>query len=172
MQILKAVYLVTVSCSLLASGAAYATNEKVEPLQLIIKADKLYYKVGDPISIAAEIKNTTKQDLFFYIVESSLTATYNLIDPTGKTVDIAYAIADPGLPSKEDFVLIRTGESLPKHFEVHFQTGGRLQPGSYTLSMTYRVNQNWYFDSQKSERVDLNAWIGVLTSNKVKVELR
>ena len=65
MQIVSMGYLVGFLSILLASGTANAAGEKAEQLQLVITADKPYYNAGDPISVAAEIKNTTKQDVFF-----------------------------------------------------------------------------------------------------------
>ena len=72
---------------------------------------------------------------------------------------------------KEDFVLIKAGESLPKRFDVHFWTGDTVAPGVYTLSMAYQVWENWYFDDEQGARVDVNAWTGTLHSNEVKIEV-
>jgi hypothetical protein len=68
--------------------------------------------------------------------------------------------------------LIKAGESLPKTFECRFWTGDAVVPGIYTLSMTYKVWQNWYVDPEKSTRVEMNAWTGALHSNEVKIEVR
>ena len=152
-------------------------------MQLVIKAEKSSYQASEilttqyprskeaVISVTGEIQNISQQDQWFYGVQSTANPTYHLTGPTGQPVEIAYVIADPPPLKKEDFVLIKAGESLPKRFDVHFGSGDAVAPGVYTLSMTYRVGQNSYFDEEKGAPVDVNAWTGMLHSNEVKIEV-
>ena len=163
--------------------AQAASSEAAQPLRLVIAAVKSSYQVNEipttqyprskeaVISVTGEIQNISQQDQWFYVVESTATPTYHLTGPTGKPVEIAYRISDPGELKKEDFVLIKAGESLPKRFDVHFWTGDTVAPGVYTLSMAYQVWENWYFDDEQGARVDVNAWTGTLHSNEVKIEV-
>ncbi len=167
-------------------AAAQAASTEAEQLRLVIAAEKSSYQASEipttqypsskeaVISVSGEIRNISQQDQWFYVVESTGTPTYHLTGPTGKPVEIAYVIADPDFPSKEDFVLIKAGTSLPKRFEVRFWTGEAVAPGIYTLSVAWRVGQNYYLDTERGavRRVDVNAWTGTLDSNEVKIEVR
>ncbi len=166
------------------AAAQAASSEAAQPLRLVISAEKSSYQVNDipttqypgskeaVIPVTGEIQNISQQDQWFYVVQSTANPAYHLTGPTGKLVEIAYRISDPGPLRKEDFVLIKAGASLPKRFDVHFWTGDAVAPGIYTLSMIYRTGPNWYFDVEKGARVDVNAWTGTLHSNEVKIEVR
>ena len=182
--------LLTALCagSLLASAnfaaAQAAPDEAAQPLRLVIRAEKASYQAnevpttqypsskGAVFAVAGEIQNISQQDRWFYNVQSTGTPACHLTGP--KPVEVTYVIADPPLPTKEHFVLIKAGESLPKIFECRFWTGDAVALGIYTLSMTYKVWQNSYLavDGEKVARVDLNAWTGTLHSNEVKIEVR
>ena len=173
------------ACAEFASTQATA-DEAVQPLQLVITAEKSSYQASDipttqypsnteaVISVTGAIQNISQQDQWFYAVQSTGVPTYHLTGPTGQPVEIASVIADPPLPRKEDFVLIKVGESLAKRFDVHFWIGETVTPGIYTLSMTYKVWMNWYLDhdNDKVARVEMDAWTGTLHSNEVKIEIR
>ena len=122
-------------------------------------------------SVTGEIQNISEQDRLFYDFEVTGTPTYHLTGPDGEPIEIAYRISDPAPPTKESFVLIKAGASLPKHFDVSFWTGDAVAPRTYTLSMDYKVWMNWYFDTEKSARVDVDAWTGTLHSNEVTIDV-
>ena len=166
-----------------AAVAETTSSEAAQPLRLMIAPTQASYAVSDvpttqyPTSkvavfwVTADIHNVSQEDQWFYAVESTATPGYELTGPAGKPLEASYVISDPGLPRKEDFVLIKAGESLPKRFEVRFWTGDAVAPGTYMLSMTYRVWQDWYFDPDTSTRVDLHAWTGTLRSNDVAIQV-
>ena len=164
--------------------AQAASSEAAQPLRLVIAAEKPSYQANEipttqypgskaaVISVTGEIQNIGQQDQWFYVVPSTTNPSFHLTGPSGQPLEFANPISDPGPLRKEDFVLIKAGESLPKRFDVHFWTGDAVALGIYTLSMTYQVGQNWYFDEEKGARVDLNAWTGTSHSNEVQFEVR
>jgi len=165
------------------AAAQAGSSEATQPLRLVISTEKSSYQANEiptmqypsskeaVISVTWEIQNISQQDQWFYVVQSTGTPTYHMTGPAGQPVEIAYVIADPAPPKKEDFVLIKAGESLSKRSDVHFWTGDPMAPGIYTLSMTYNVWLNWYYDAEKGARVHVNAWTGTLHSNEVKIEV-
>ena len=166
------------------AAAQDSSSGEVEPLRFVISADPSSYPLEEipttqyptnkeaVFSVTGEIRNISEQDRLFYEFEASGTPTCHLTGPDGKPMEIAYRISDPAPPTKESFVLIKAGESLPKQFDVSFWTGDAVAPGTYTLSMDYKVSMNWYFDTEKSARVDVVAWTGTLHSNEVTIDLR
>lgn len=165
-------------------AAQAASDEAVQPLRFVIKAEKSSYQASEisttqypsskdaVFAIAGEIQNISQQDQWFYDVQSTGNPACHLTGP--KAVEVTSVIADPAPPRKEHFVSVKAGESLPKTFECRFWTGDAVAPGIYTLSMTYRVAQNSYLavDGETVTRVDLEAWTGTLHSNEVKIEVR
>lgn len=167
-------------------AAQGSSGDEVEPLRFVISAEPSSYRLNEipttqyptgkeaVFSVTGEIRNISEQDRLFYDFEASGTPTCHLTGPDGKPIEIAYRISDPAPPTKESFVLIKAGESLPKHFDVSFWTGDAVAPGTYTLSMDYKVWMNWYMnvDGDKVERVDvLDAWTGTLHSNEVTIDV-
>ena len=164
--------------------AQAASDEAAQPLRLVIRAEKASYQANEVpttqypsskeavFAVTGEIQNISQQDQWFYDVHSTGNPACHLTGP--KPVEVTGVISDPPLPRKEDFVLVKAGESLPKTLECRFWTGDAVAPGIYTLSMTYRVDENSYlaFDGEKVTPVDLNAWTGTLRSNEVKIEVR
>ena len=170
------------------AAAQAASDEAAQPLRLVIRAEKASYQANEVpttqyntssrvavFAVTGEIQNISQQGQLFYDVYSSGNPTYHLIGPRGKPMEIAYLIVDPPLPQERDFVLVKTGKSLPKTLECRFWTGDAVATGIYTLSITYRVAEKSYlaFDGKKVTLVDLNnAWTGTLRSNEVKIEVR
>lgn len=120
-------------CTDTRPGAAQAASgEGAKPLRLMIKAEKFSYRASeipttqDPrsqeavISVTGEIQNIGQQAPWVYVVESTVPPSYNLTDPAGKPVEIASRIADPPLPRREDFILIKAEQSWPRRFDAHF----------------------------------------------------
>ena len=152
---------------------AQTSNEKVaEKLQLTVKPDKSVYKKGEAIHISGQIENLSGQELYFYITESSLAVMFDIFDPQGDKVEVAYPISDPGLPTLKEFALISPGESLSKIFEILIPEKNIKSLGVYSISITYKVSQDWYFDNEKSEQVNPGAWTGILKSNTIKIEIQ
>jgi hypothetical protein len=167
------------------AAAQGSSSDEVQPLRFVIAAEPPSYRVDEiettqypsskeaVFSVTGEILNISKHDRFFYHFEATGTPTCHLTGPDGKPIEIAYRISDPALPTKESFVLIKAGQSLQKHFDVSFWTGDAVAPGTYTLSMDYRVWMDWYMnvDGDKVERVDVDAWTGTLHSNEVTIDV-
>ena len=167
------------------AAAQDSSSDEVQPLRFVISAEPSSYQLNEipttqyptskeaVFSVTGEIHNISEQDRLFYDFEATGTPTGHLTGPDGKPIEIAYRISDPALPTKESFVLIKAGESLPKHFDVSFWTGDAVAPGTYTLSMDYKVWMNWYMnvDGDKVERVDVDAWTGTLHSNEVTIDV-
>src|SRR3989338_8816259 len=63
-------------------------------LRLVVRTERQHFKIGEPIAFMGSIDNVTKEDVYFYRLESSGTVTLEIIDATGKTVDAAYPIID------------------------------------------------------------------------------
>lgn len=162
-----------------------SSREEIQPLRFVISAEPSSYRLNEVptrqypaskeavFSISGDIRNVSEQDRLFYSFESTGTPACHLTGPDGKPMEIAYRISDPAPPTKESFVLIEAGKSLAKHFEVSFWTGDAVAPGSYTLSMDYKVWVNWYMkvDGDTVERVDVDAWTGTLHSNDVTIDV-
>ena len=162
-----------------------SSSDEDQPLRFVISAEPSSYPLNEipttqyptskeaVFSVTGEIQNISEQDRLFYDFEATGNPTWLLIGPDGKPIEIAYRISDPAPPTKESFVLIKAGESLPKHFDVSFWTGDAVAPGTYTLSMEYKVWMNWYtkIDRDKVERVDVDAWTGTLHSNEVTIDV-
>ena len=167
------------------AAAQDSSSDEVQPLRFVIAAEPSSYQLNEiattqypsskqaTFSVTGEIQNISKRDRLFYDFEASGTPTCHLTGPDGKAVEIAYRISDPALPTKESFVRIKAGEALPKHFDVSFWAGGAVAPGTYTLSMDYKVWMNWYMSvsGDKVERVDVDAWTGTLHSNEVTIDV-
>ena len=165
------------------AAAQDSSSDEVQPLRFVITAEQSSYDVSEipttqyptskeaVFSVTGEIQNISEQDRLFYDFEVTGTPTYHLTGPDGEPIEIAYRISDPAPPTKESFVLIKAGESLPKHFDVSFWTGDAVAPGTYTLSMDYKVWMNSYFDTETSARVDVDAWTGTLHSNEVTIDV-
>jgi len=165
------------------AAAQDSSSDEVQPLRFVITAEQSSYDVSEipttqyptskeaEFSVTGEIQNVSEQDRLFYDFEVSGTPTCHLTGPDGEPIEIAYRISDPAPPTKKSFVLIKAGESLPKHFDVSFWTGDAVAPGTYTLSMDYKVWMNSYFDPEKSARVDVDAWTGTLHSNEVTIDV-
>ena len=167
------------------AAAQDSSSDEVQPLRFVITAEPSSYDVNEipttqyptskeaVFSVTVEIQNVSEQDRLFYDFEVSGTPTCHLTGPDGEPIEIAYRISDPAPPTKESFVPIKAGESLPKHFDVSFWSGDAVAPGTYTLSMDYKVWMNWYtnVDGDKVERVDVDAWTGTLHSNEVTIDV-
>ena len=167
------------------AAAQDSSSDEVQPLRFVISAEPSSYQLNEiattqypsskeaVFSVTGEIQNVSKQDRLFYDFEATGTPTCHLTGPDGKPIEIAYRISDPAPPTKESFVLVKAGESLPKHFDVSFWTGDAVAPGTYTLSMDYKVWMNWYMnvDGDRVERVDVDAWTGTLHSNEVTIDV-
>ena len=167
------------------AAAQDSSSDEVQPLRFVISAEPSSYQLNEipttqyptskeaVFSVTGEIHNISEQDRLFYDFEATGTPTCHLTGPDGEPIEVAYRISDPALPTKESFVLIKAGESLPKRFDVSFWTGDGVAPGTYTLSMDYRVWMNWYMsvDGDRVERVDVDAWTGTLHSNEVTIDV-
>ena len=122
------------------AAAQDSSSDEAQPLRFVITAEQSSYDANEipttqyptskkaVFSVTGEIQNISAQDRLFYDFEATGTPTYHLTGPDGEPIEIAYRISDPAPPTKESFVLIKAGESLPKHFDVSFWTGDGVAP--------------------------------------------
>lgn len=157
---------------IISAWFAIRQNTNQNNLHFSIKSDPVYkYEIGKPIDISGQLKNVGEENLFIYTPEETLSISYEVMDPTGKRIDIPLPINDLWIPKKDDFTLIKPGESLPKIFKLHigYEDFNPL-PGIYAISVIYHISEKGYYESGKL--VDLNAWTGTLKSNIIKVEIK
>lgn len=153
--------------SLLTTSVAYS-QEPTQPLQLTVKPEKQVYGIGEIIIISGEIKNVSNQDIFIYLLEKSLTVTYDVIDSKGNKIDVPGDIIDLWPPKKDDFALLKSGKSLPKTFKLSIPRE-IIKSGLYTISVKYNIWEKGYYEDGKL--IDLGTWTGILTSNTIAINV-
>ena len=153
--------------------------DKSSPLTLTIKSDKEVYKIGEALNVWGTIKNISKKPIWVCnycnfiprIKDSEGDFIHSKIIWKAKLIKI----------SKDDFIYLKPEEELKVQVihdgRYYFRCGSEfnLTAGMYTISLEYsnifiRKTEPWDPDLSGQE-FGINAWIGVLTSNTITIEV-
>jgi hypothetical protein len=154
--------------------AQAATN----PLELVLSADQMNYKEGDPIRLKLEFTNSSTNPLILY---SGLLPDYNLnmdiarIDGGEKKLSWPRRLYERSQPRKDEFVTIPPYTAHKDHFylqdymDEHVKLLGK---GKYKLTVRYSNDIDGYQEYQPYSFIKMNAWKGKIASNTVTITIQ
>lgn len=114
----------------------------INPIKSIISTDKNKYKVGEPIFISLELKNTANKPYTFLPwgtpIEKSFTRDCLKITKDGKTISYTGIMVKRIPPTEKDYITIKAGESVSG--KANLLKGYALKNGNYKIQFkeTYK----------------------------------
>ena len=141
-----------------------------EPLELIVRMQKVRFKVGEPIIFGIEIRNNSITRVFLRDVIMLSNNAFLHIRTKGENVGFTgddIAQVGPPIRSRDDFVGLWRG-SFFGQTEVTAGTVSLKRPGNYSLVVTYRgVNKDLL-----PKDLGIEPWTGTIESVPIAIEVK
>jgi hypothetical protein len=149
----------------LCSGAVADEFGRDGNLELWIRTEKPIYSAGEPIRVKVTLKNETTEALavnrrFGFSQEIELEL---FKEPEGLE---NFRPPDKETPfRKEDFIVLRPGETLEKTIDLGERLSSPLKAGGYGIRAFYR-------NKEAGKKFGLSAWTGEIVSNRLSIQVR
>lgn len=108
----------------------------VNPVKTVVSTNKQIYKVGEPIELSFEVKNTGSKAYTFLPwgtpIEDRLTGDCLEVKLNGKTIDYSGIMVKRMAPTEKDYITLKAGENAKN--SINLLEGYKLtSPGKYSI---------------------------------------